>query len=55
MVKVTSVLYVVGYRKIAGDMCEGGEDHQYDRISRRCPPSNKTDFLIYSAGSNIYK
>ncbi|XP_067938207.1 sortilin-related receptor-like [Watersipora subatra] len=44
-----------GYRKIPGDVCENGYDHQFDPVNRKCPPSNKTDFLIYSTGTSIYK
>ena len=49
------VVWLTGYRRIPGDVCEGGMDHLYEVDIRECPPDNKTDFIIYSTGTNIYK
>ena len=49
------VVWLIGYRRIPGDVCEGGMDHLYEVDIRECPPDNKTDFIIYSTGTNIYK
>jgi len=52
---VFTVPLLIGYRKIPGDVCQGGDNHKYDKIQRNCPNNDKVDFLIYSVGTSIYK
>lgn len=49
----TLYTYTRGYRRVAGDTCHGGQEHQYEPIRYSCPVKERSEFLLVSGQHRI--
>ncbi|KAK6173276.1 hypothetical protein SNE40_016756 [Patella caerulea] len=45
--------YTRGYRKVAGDTCEGGEAHRFSPLQYSCPIRERQEFILYTTRQAI--
>ncbi|XP_064651569.1 sortilin-related receptor-like isoform X2 [Lineus longissimus] len=43
-----------GYRKIAGDTCQGGDEHRFMADKLTCPEAEDPEFLLYTRRTSIH-
>ncbi|KAI0224251.1 Sortilin-related receptor, partial [Lamellibrachia satsuma] len=44
-----------GYRRVAGDTCQGGDSYRYDPVRITCPIAEAREFLLYINGFTIHR
>ncbi|KAH9504509.1 Sortilin- receptor [Bulinus truncatus] len=42
-----------GYRKVAGDTCQGGQDHRYAPLKYSCPVNERSAFLLLTGYRSV--